>query len=170
MKWFNRRHKEGLTIDQVVFLLIKLSGDVVKDASRELRKHLDAQDRSKLPKVEEELIFFFLFALDYWWQTAQSLTQEETRIWKEIFSAHLRILFGDDPKGLALLDTFQERLFAYAEIANEKRGDTAKLLAFGAKLSDFCGITDFSLRFMLAPSLFTQALEAVSSFGRQRQG
>jgi len=167
VKWFKRQPKEGFSYDQVVSLLIKLTGDVVKDTSQTLEKHLNAAERSKLPKVQEELFFFFVFALDYWWQIERAHTQDEKRIWGEIFGAHLRILLGGDPEGLAMFDTLQQRLIAYAEIVTEAKGDTAMFTGFGMKLSEFCGMPNV-LFLVLAPELFTKALEAVLSFRRER--
>ena len=165
MKWFKSQHKQVLTLDQVVSLFIKLTGDVVKDASQALGEDLDAEDQSKLPKVEDELCFFWFFALSYWWTRDHARTDEQRRVFWEIFSAHLRILFGDDPKGLAMQDTFQERLNAYAQIVNEKQDDKAKLFGLATKLSDFCDISHpFSLS--LAPALFRQAMESVYAFHR----
>ena len=166
MKWFKSQHKQAFTLDQVVSLLIKLTGDVVKDTSQALGKDLDAQDRSKLPKVEYELVFFLFFALDYWWTTDQARTDEERRVFREIFGAHLRIFFGGDRQGLAMLDSFQERLIAYAEIVNEKQDDTAKFFGLGRKLSEFCGMLGNLNLLMLAPALFTQAMESVLAFQR----
>lgn len=166
MKWFKRQPKEGFSIDQVVISLIKLSGDVVKDTSRDLEKRLGAQDRAKLPKVQEEVCFFFLFALDYWWQTSCAHTREEKRIWGGIFGTHLRILFGGDPAGLAMWDTFQQRNISYGQIVNEEKGDNAKFFGFGRQLSEFCGMPGDPFLLVLAPGLFTQALAAVSSFRR----
>ena len=166
VKWFKSQHQQAFTLDQVVSLLIKLTGDVVKDASQALREHLDAQDRSKLPKVQYELVFFLFFALDYWWTTDQARTDEERRVFREIFGAHLRIFFGGDRQGLAMLDSFQERLIAYAEIVNEKKGDEAKFFGLGRKLSEFCGMRDPLPMLMLAPDLFTKAMESVLAFQR----
>ena len=164
MKWFKRQQKQGgVSIDKVVFSLINLSRDVVKDASGNLEKRLDAKDRTKLPEIQTELLCFFLFALDYWWQTQRAHTEEDKRIWGEIYGAHLRILFGGDPAGLAMWDTFQQRLISYGQIVNAEKGGNAKL---GIKLSEFCGLPGNLDLLLLPASLFQAALVAVSSFRR----
>jgi len=166
VKFLKKRPKEGFSYDRVAFLFINLAGDVVKDYSQELERRLDAQHQSLLPKVQEELSFFFFFALDYWWQTGQVHTREEKHAWGEIFGAHLRILFGGDPEGLAMFDTLQQRFIAYAEIVNKKQGDNAKFFGLGRQLSEFCGMPGNPYLLVKAPALFTLALESVSAFKR----
>ncbi len=163
MKWFRKQTKERFSIDQMVISLIKLTGDVVKDASLNLEKRLDAEDRTKLPEIQAELSYFFLFALDYWWQTECAHTQEEKRIWREIFGAHLRILFGGGTGGLAMFDIFQQRTVAYGEIVKDDRSNFAFL---GPQLSKFCGLPGNLDLLLLPASLLQGALVAVSSFRR----
>ena len=79
MKWFKSQRQEAVSSEAFSAFLLKITCDVVKDASQTLEKHLNAAERSKLPKVEEELLFFFVFALDYWIQTGTARTQEERR-------------------------------------------------------------------------------------------
>lgn len=152
MKWFKRQHQEAVSPEAFTVFLLKLTNDIVKDASKTLEKHLNAAEQSKLPKVEEELFFFFVFALEYWWTTDSNRTQKERRIVRQAFEAHLVKIVS--------LDTLQERLIAYAQIVNEEKGDEAKFLGFGMKLSEFCGMPD-ALFLVLAPDLFTKALESL---------
>jgi len=153
MKWFKRQHQEAVSPEAFALFLLKITNGIVKDASQTFKKHLNAAEhRSKLPKVEEELFFFFVFALEYWWTTDSNRTQEERRIVRQAFEAHLA--------NIVSLDTLQERLIAYAQIVNEEKGDEAKFLGFGMKLSEFCGMPD-ALFLVLAPDLFTKALESL---------
>ena len=48
-------------------------------------------------------------------------------------------------------------------IVAKEKGDSARLMDFGMKLSEYCGIPN-ALFFALAPSLFMTALESVSAF------
>ncbi len=152
MKWFKRQHQEAGSPEGFTLFLLKITNDIVKDASQTLKKHLSSAEHSKLPKVEEELFYFFVFALDYWIQTSTARTQEERRILRQAFHAHLA--------NIVSLDTLQERLIAYAQIVNKEKGDEAKFLGFGMKLSEFCGMPD-ALFLILAPDLFTKALESL---------
>ncbi len=152
MKRFKRQHQEAGSPEGFTLFLLKITHDIVKDASQTLKKHLSSAEHSKLPKVEEELFYFFVFALDYWIQTSTARTQEERRILRQAFHAHLA--------NIVSLDTLQERLITYAHIVNETKGDKAKFLGFGMKLSEFCGMPD-ALFLVLAPDLFTKALESL---------
>lgn len=159
MKWFKRQHQEAVSPEAFALFLLKITNGIVKDASQTLEKYLNtAEHRSKLPKVEEELLFFFEFALDYWIQTSTARTKEERRILRQAFHAHLANIYTEEE-----LDTLQERLIAYAQIVNEGKGDEAKFLGFGMKLSEFCGMPD-ALFLVLAPDLFTKAGESLLAF------
>jgi hypothetical protein len=169
VKWFKRRPKAVVSPDAVVFLLLERSVDIVKDASQTLERHLDAQQRSQLRKVEEELTFFFWFALDYW-TSMDARTQEERRAFKEAFSAHWRNIAGGGHEGQVILDTLQERFIAYGQIVNEEMGDEAKFFGFGRKFSEFCGMPGNPFLLLLAPDLFTKALSLWGLVkGRQRE-
>jgi len=162
MKWFKRQHQEAVSpevfqeaVSPEAFtaFLLKITHDIVRDTSQTLEKHLNAAEHSKLPKVEEELLFFFVFALDYWWTTSSTRTQEERRIFRQAFDAHLA--------NIVALDTLQERLTGYAQIVNMEKGDKAKFLGFGMLLSEFCGMPNNPFLLVLAPDLFTKALESL---------
>ena len=157
MKWGDKQLQEGLTYDQVVLLLFTQASGVVKDTMKTFKNEIAADEQSKLPKVEDELFYFLAFALDYWWQ--DSHTQEQNRTFGRVFSARLDILFGGDTKGRAMWGALQERFTAYGQIVNEQKGDSVKLLGLGMKLSEYCEIPSALL---LAPRLFTGALESVS--------
>ena len=154
MKWFKRQPQEAVSPEAFTLFLLKITHGIVKDTSQTLEKHLNAAEHSKLPKVEDELTFFFVFVLEYWWATDSNRTQEERRIVRQAFEAHLA--------NIVSLDTLQERLIAYAQIVNEGKGDEAKFLGFGMKLSEFCGMPN-ALFLVLAPDLFTKALESLSA-------
>lgn len=153
MKWFKRQHQEAVSPEAFTLSLLKITHGIVKDTSQTLEKHLNAAEHSKLPKVEEELFYFFVFALEYWWTTDSNRTQEERRIVRQAFEAHLA--------NIVSLDTLQERLIAYAQIVNEEKGDNAKFFGFGRKLSEFCGMPLDPYLLVLAPDLFTKALESL---------
>ena len=153
MKWFKGQHQGTFSPEAFTAFLLKLTHDIVKDASQALREHLDAQDRALLPKVEQELVFFVVFALDYHWTTLSTFTQEEKRIFREAFVAHLEKIVN--------LDTLQERLTAYAQIAIEKEGSPVMFLDFGRKLSEFCGMPGLTLLLLLPGQLFKAAAESV---------
>ena len=157
--WFKRLHQEAVSPEFFSLYLLKLTLDIVKNTSQTLEKHLNAAEHSKLPKVEEELLFFFVFALDYWIQKGPARTQEERHILRQAFHAHLAKVVS--------LDTLQERFNAYGQIVNETKGDNAKFTGFGMKLSEFCGMPDV-LFLVLAPELFTKALESLVRLGPVR--
>lgn len=158
MKWFKSQRQEAVGPEAFIAFLLRITCDVVKDASQTLEKHVNAAERSKLPKVEEELLFFFVFALDYWIQTGTARTQEERRILRQAFHAHLAKIAGGGCEEQAELNTYQERFTAYGQIVNETKGDNARFLGFGMKLSEFCGMPNNPFLLVLAPDLFTQAL------------
>ena len=156
MKWLKRLHQEAVSPEFFTGFLIKITCDIVKDARQTLEKYLNAAERSKLPKVEEELLYFFVFALEYWWTTDSNRTHEERRIVRQAFEAHLANIYTLDE-----MDTLQERLITYAQIVNEEKGDNAKFFGFGRKLSEFCGMPLDPYLLVLAPDLFTKALESL---------
>ena len=155
MKWFKRQHQEAVSPEAFALFLLKITNGIVTGTSRTLEKHLDAAEHSKLPKVESELLYFFVFALEYWWTTDSSRTQEERRIVRQAFEAHL--------VNIVSRDTLQERLIAYAKIVNEEKGDKAKFFGFGRKLSEFCGMPLDPRLLALAPALFTDAAESLGT-------
>jgi len=158
MNWFKSKDQEVVITPEVFSLfLLKIQTDAIKDTSQTLEKHLNAAEHSKLPKVEEELLYFFVFALEYWWTTDSNRTQEERRIVRQAFEAHLANIYTLDE-----MDTLQERLITYAQIVNEEKGDNAKFFGFGRKLSEFCGVPLDPYLLVLAPDLFTKALESLA--------
>jgi len=161
--WGTRNEKMGLTYDQVVMLIMKEAGEVVKDSMKTIRDELGGDEESKLKTVENELFYFFVFAIDYWWQKEFRYTKEQKSIFEKIFSTHLDILCGDDVGGRAMWDALQERFMAYGQIVNEERGDSAKLLGFGMKVSEYCEIQSATL-ILLVPELLRMAMMLVSTF------
>jgi len=166
MKWFKRQRKapnSADVADAFAFQLLRLSVDFVEDARRELEALLSVQERSQLPKVREELLFFSCFALDYWTSDSAFVhTQEERRTIKEALSYHWREIAGGGHEGQAALYTLQERLNAYAQIVNEEKDSTARFLDFGKKLSEFCGMPEKSLLFGIpAAELFAKTMDSV---------
>lgn len=155
--------QEGLTYDQIVYLFVEQIDGAVKDAMQTFKREFDAVEQSKLPKVEEELHYFFLFALDYWWQKSPFYTQEQKRILEKILFYHLDIGFGDDVEGQAARNALQERFIAYGQTANElaQKDYSAMLHDFAKKLSEYCGVGYLHFA-ILTPSLFTTALQTVS--------
>jgi hypothetical protein len=158
--------QEGLTYDQVVFLFIKQTSGVVEDTVQIFKDEKDefgAIEQSKLPRVEEELHYFFLFALDYWWQKSPSYTQKQKLILEKVLIYHLDIGFDDDVLGRVAWDTLQERFIAYGQIANglEQKDYSVMLHDFAKKLSEYCGVGYISFA-ILAPSLFKTALDTIS--------
>jgi len=153
--------QEGLTYDQVVYLFVEQTFGAVWDAVQVLKREFDAIEESRLPKMEEELHYFFLFALDYWWQKSLSYTQEQKRILEKVLFHHLDAGFGDDAQGQAAWNALQERFIAYGQIVNEQKDDSAKLHNFTKKLSEYCGVGYLSFA-ILVPSLFKTALDTVS--------
>ena len=151
MKWFKRQQQESASPEVFSLFLLKITHDNVNGTSRVLKRYLDASEHSKLPEVEEELGYFFVFALEYWWTTDSRRTQEERRIVRQAFEAHLANIVN--------VDVLQERLIAYAQIVNEGKGDNAKFLGFGRKLSEYCGMPLDPRLLALAPALFTDALK-----------
>jgi hypothetical protein len=153
--------QEGLTYDQVVYLFVEQTDGAVKDAMQTFKREFDAVEQSKLPKVEEELHYFFLFALDYWWQNSLSYPQEQKRILEKVLFHHLDTGFGDDAQGQAAWNALQERFIAYGQIVNEQKDDSAKLHNFAKKLSEYC-VIGYLYFAILVPSLFKTALDTVS--------
>jgi len=148
--------------DACALQLLTFSVHFVNNATKDLESLLDVQERLQLPKVRVELLFFCWFALDYWMWDLFDRTQEEQLAIKEALSYHWREIAGGGHNGEAILYTFQERLNAYAQIVNENKGNNAKFLDFGKKLSEFCGMPGASLLFsLLAAELFTKVMESV---------
>jgi hypothetical protein len=153
--------QEGLTYDQVVYLFIEQTSGVVEDAVQILKREFNAIEESKLQEMEEELGYFFLFALDYWWQMSYSHTKEQKRTLDKVFGYHLERCCGDDVQGQAMWDALQERFIAYSGIVNEQKDDSAKLHSFAEMLSEYCGVGYLHFA-ILVPSLFKTALDTIS--------
>lgn len=163
VKFGKKQLQEGLTYDQIVYSFIEQTDGVVKDTMQVFKHEFDAVEQSKLPKMEEELHYFFLFALDYWWQKSPSYTQEQKRILGKVLFYHLDIGFGDDAEGQAAWNALQERFIAYGQIANEleQKDYSVMLHDFAKKLSEYCGVGYISFA-ILVPSLFKTALDTIS--------
>jgi len=174
MKWSEEQLQEGLTYGEVAFSFVEQTFGIVEDTMQIFRDknedEWDAVERSKLPKVEEELHYFFLFALVYWWQKSPSYTQEQKHILEKVLFHHIDIGLGDDAQGRAAWDTLQERFIAYGQTANdlEQKDYSAMLHDFAKKLSEHCGIGYLSSA-ILVPSLFTTALRTVSVLKADRR-
>jgi hypothetical protein len=153
MKWFKKQPKERLVYDGIALLLLKQTRDAVKDSSQTLKKQLDAAGQSKLPKVEAELFYFNVFALDYWIQKSPTYSVEKQRLIRGALHNHLA--------NVTNMDTLQQRFIEYGQIVNETKGDNAKFTGFGMKLSEYCDMPSV-LFLVIAPDLFTQALTTVS--------
>jgi hypothetical protein len=162
VKLGKKQLQKGLTYDQTVYLFIKQTDEVVKDAMRGV-DDVHAVEESRLPRVEEELQHFFLFALDYWWQKSPSHTQEQKRNLEKVLFHHLETGFGNDAEGQAAWDTLRERIIAYGQTANEleQKDYSAMLHVFAGKLSEYCGVAYLHFA-ILVPSLFKTALDTVS--------
>ena len=156
MSWFKKEHQKVITPQAFANILLRLTVDNVKDARQTFQKHLNSNERrsSKLIKVNEELAFFFVFALDYWWTMDSRRSREERDIVRQIFVTNMAEFVS--------LEMLQERLIAYAQIINEVKGDNAKFTGFGMKLSEFCGMPH-AFFLVLAPALFTKAGESLES-------
>ncbi|MFC1927646.1 hypothetical protein ACFLW7_03620 [Chloroflexota bacterium] len=166
VKLGKKQLQKGLTYNQVVILFFSQTSAVVRDTIEMFRGELTADEQLRLPGAEEELLYFFLFALDYWWQMNPSYTQEQKRIFDEVFGYHLQGWCGDDAQGRARWENLQERLTAYGGIVNGQTDDSVKLFNLGKKLSDYCGISA-GLCLSSAPVLFRTAFQSVSLLGRE---
>jgi len=161
--WNMNNEKKGLTYEQVVLLVIMKAGEVVKDGMKVVTDELGSAGEEKLKRVETELFYFFMFAIDYWWQHGLGYTREQKSKFAKIFSTHLNILCGDKAGGRAMWDDLQERFMTYGEIVNAQSSDSAKMWQFGAKVSKYCEIESGEL-ILLAPELFKSAKVLVSRF------
>ena len=161
--WGTKNEKMGLSYDQLVMLILKKAGEVVKDSVKSIRNEIGGAEKKKLTRVENELFYFFVFAIDYWWQNGFRYTKDQKSIFEKIFGTHLDITCGDDADGRAMWDALQERFMTYGQIVNEERGDYAKLWDFGMKVSEYCEIQSATLHFSV-PELFRKAMVLVSIF------
>jgi hypothetical protein len=166
MKWSKNQSKKGSNYDQALFLLINQAHEVVKDTIQSFSKSVPSE-QSKLPKVESELFYFFLFAPDYWWQTGSS--EKQKRIWEKAFGYHLDLLCGDDEQGWAMRDTLRQRFIAYGQIVNEHKDNSAKFFDFSMRLEEYSGVPTVHF-FGLIPSLFLTALKSVSALKVDKRG
>ena len=155
MNWFKRKHQEVITPEVFAIYLLRITRGIIKDTSKTLEKQIDAAEHSKLRKVEAELFYFFVFALEYWWTTNPTRTEEERLSVRQAFEARLAKIIS--------LETLQERLIAYDQIVNENKGEHAMSSGFALKLSESCDIPDV-LFLVLVPDLFTKASESLSAF------
>ncbi|MFC1983942.1 hypothetical protein ACFLVO_02900 [Chloroflexota bacterium] len=153
MKWFKKQSKERLVYEGIALLLLKQTHDAVKDSSQTLKKQLNAAEQSKLAKVEAELSYFNVFALDYWIQMSPTYSLEKQRLIRGAFHTHLANIIN--------MDTLQQRLTEYGQVINKAQGDQAKYADFGMRLSKFCDMPSV-LFLVIAPDLFTRALETIS--------
>jgi hypothetical protein len=161
--WGMKNEKMGLTYDQIVMLILKEAGEVVKDSMKAIRDEIGGTEELKLRRIENELFYFFVFAIDYWWQNEFRYTKEQKSIFEKIFSTHLDIMCGDEAGGRAMWDDLQERFTAYSEIVNEEADDAGKLWRLGTKVSEYCEI-EGGILLVLIPELFRSAMLLVSTF------
>jgi len=157
---------KGIDFRDILIYFVHCTNEFVKQTSQNMEKHFDAADRSKLPKVEEELRFLFASALDFWWRYRNVHTKEDRLSWEELFNLFTGLLFSSYCKEEEeLLENitiqFLERYNSYVKIIYENKGDKAKYAAFGMKLSEYCDIPNVHF-LVIIPSLFTIALETVS--------
>ena len=96
----------------------------------------------------------FIFALDYWWSIDSIHTNEEHHQGRLAFRVHLANIVN--------MDILQDRLIACSHIANEETDDKVKYFGFGRKLLEFCGVSLAPYLLVLAPDLFTEALESLT--------
>ena len=170
MEWGKKQSKEHLNYDDIVFVLLVAGTKIVKSASQTLMDGFPPDQQSKLPKVEYELFYFFMFALDYWWQTDIARTQEQKRCFGETLGSHLDIMFGDEPTEQALT-ALQERFIAYGQIVNEKyeKNDYAAIVfRFTTTLSDYCDIP-FVYFSASVHTLFLTAMKSVHELSPFRE-
>ena len=160
MKRFNSKRTSGENLNDAVLAILKISVDTVDSVSRDLQERLDMHEQHQLSKMQNELMLFFDFALDYWIQMSVHSQKEQHAI-REALSYHWLEAAGGRNEGQAMLDTLQERFNNYSKVVNEEKDDTAKFLGFGKKLSEFCGMTGHPYLLVLAPHLFTVAMESV---------
>ena len=96
----------------------------------------------------------FIFALDYWWSIDSIHTNEDHHQGRLAFRVH--------SANIVNIDILQDRLIACSHIANEETDDKVKYFGFGRKLSEFCGVSLAPYLLVLAPDLFTEALESLT--------
>jgi hypothetical protein len=161
--WGMDNEKMGLTYDQVVLLVIVKAGEVVKERMKVVPDELESAEEEKLKRVEIELFYFFMFAIDYWWQHRFGYTREQKSKFAKTFTTHLSILCGDKAGGRAMWDDLQERFMTYGEIVNAQISDSIKQWQFGVKVSEYCEIESGAL-ILLAQDLFKSARVLVSRF------
>lgn len=161
--WGMDNEKMGLTYDQVALLVIMEAGEVVKERMKVVPDELESAEEEKLKRVEIELFYFFMFAIDYWWQHRFGYTREQKSKFAKTFSTHLNTLFGDKAGGRAMWDDLQERFMTYGEIVNAQISDSLKRWQFGVKVSEYCEIESGEL-ILLAQDLFKSARVLVSRF------
>jgi hypothetical protein len=161
--WRMNDEKKGLNYEQVVLLIIMKAGEIVKERMKVVRDELGSAGEEKLERVKTELFYFFMFAIDYWWQHGFGYTREQKSKFAKIFSTHLNILCGDKAGGRVMWDDLQKRFMTYGEIVSAQSSDSVKMWQFGAKVSEYCDIESGEL-ILLAPELFRMAMTLVSTF------
>ena len=169
MKWFKSQSGSEGSSDDAVLALLKISVDTVDSASRDLAERLDMHEQHQLSKMQNELMLFFDFALDYWIQMSVHSQKEQHTI-REALSYHWGEAARGRNEGQAILGTLQERFNMYGKIVNEEKDDTAKFLGFGRKLSEFCDMPGHPYLLVLAPHLFTVAMKSVGVAFCDREG
>ena len=154
-----RSHNEMVSPNDAALLPIKFTNDTVGGFVKHLKEELGVNESSQLPKIEQELIFFSWFALDYW--MSKSFSKEKSQAIRDALTIHLQNLTADSQDGENMVNTINERLEAYAQIVNEEMEDSAKFFRLGYKLAEFCDLQHPFL-WMTAPEIFTSVLKYVS--------
>ena len=162
----SRKPKKELTPNKVALLLLRLSLDLVTGARQNLETNLNVKKQSQLQKVEEELTFFCWFAVDYWISNDVAVEQERREI-REALSYHWRKVAGGDEEVQPMQHTLYDRLNAYGQIVNENESDQAVLFGLARKLSELCCLPGNPYLLVLAPDLFTGAMEGVTGVLRE---
>ena len=156
--------QEGLTYEQVVAFFITQTLRVVEDTMQTFKDEdaFGLVEQAKLPRMKEELRYFFLFALDYWWQKNPFYTQEQKRILEKVLFYRLDSLFGDDEEGRATWNALQERFITYGQVATEleQKDESLMVSDFAMKLSECCGMKYLPFA-ILVPTLFATAMKTV---------
>ena len=161
VKLGKKKLQKGLTYDEVAYLFVDQAVGIVRDTMQTVKREFDGVEQSKLPKMEEELHYFLLFAHDYLSQQFLSRTQEQRDILQRVLLYHLSLGFCDDAEGQAAWNTLQERFVTYGQIVNEQKDPAAQCHRLAVKLSEYCGV-GFGYFAILVPTLLEMALNTVS--------
>ena len=153
--------RQKVNSDDLVTMLLGSTINTIEVAVEGVRDALDDLQQAQVEKLEDELTYFYWFALDYWLLSSATVAEERDEL-KEVLREHLRKAARNYSSEQSVLETLEKRLITYDEILNEKTADDLMFIYFHKKLSEYTGISN-PILLPVVTQLFSAACNLVRS-------